>query len=75
MNGKAESLLLGGRSANATGPVGVDPVRTIAGKARPNSGGPSYRSGTKGWPRQAGVFTFVRSRFPEITTSAAMVMR
>ena len=34
-----------------------------------------YRSGTKGWPRQAGVFTFVRSRFPEIATRAAMVAR
>ena len=35
----------------------------------------SYRSGTKGWPRQAGVFVLVRSRFPEIATRAAMVMR
>ena len=35
----------------------------------------NYRSGTKGWPRQAGVFTLVRRRFPEITTSAAMVTR
>ena len=56
-------------------PVGVDPVRSIAGKVGPNLGGSIYRSGTKGWPRQAGVFTLVRRRFPEITTSAAMVMR
>ena len=75
MNGRSESLLREGRSVNAAGPVGVDPVRSIAGKVGPNLGGSIYRSGTKGWPRQAGVFTFVMSRFPEITTSAAMVMR
>ena len=36
---------------------------------------PRQRSGTKGRPMQAGVFTFVRTRLPEISTSAAIVTR
>ena len=36
---------------------------------------PRQRSGTKGRPMQAGVFTFVRTRLPEINTSAAIVTR
>ena len=59
-NGRPEGLLLEGPSPAAE---------------NPGAGPRAYRSGTKGWPRQAGVFTFVRSRFPEITTSAAIVMR
>lgn len=36
---------------------------------------PRQRSGTKGRPMQAGVFTFVKMRLPEINTSAAIVTR
>ena len=37
------------------------------------SSDPLQRSGTKGWPMQAGVFIFVKMRLPEISTRAAIV--
>ena len=42
----------------------------VGGESRPR-----HRSGTKGRPMQAGVFTFVRARLPEISTRAAIVIR
>ena len=52
-------------------------IHVVRGRCAGAGGGPRprQRSGTKGRPMQAGVFTFVRTRLPEISTRAAIVTR